>query len=58
MLADRLFKDLYNGEFYDLFGNEALKTASVFQKFITLLNKKSYNDLYTLLISELKTPLK
>lgn len=53
MLADRLFKDVYNGEFYDVFGNEALKTPSVFQKFIALLNKKSYNDLYTLLISEL-----
>lgn len=54
MLADRLFKDLYNGEFYDVFGNEALKSPSVFQNFIALLNKKSYNDLYTLLISELK----
>lgn len=29
MLADRLFKDVYNGEFYDVFGNEALKTHSI-----------------------------
>lgn len=54
MLADRLFNDLYNGEFYDVFGNEALKSPSVFQELIALLNKKSYNDLYFLLISELK----
>lgn len=57
MLADRLFKDLYNGEFYDVFGNEALKSPSVFQEFTALLNKKTYNDLYTLLISELKKTL-
>lgn len=30
MLVDCLFKDLYNGEFYDVFGNEVLKIVFVF----------------------------
>lgn len=54
MLAERLFKDLQNGEFYNVFGNEALKSPSMLQKFIAILNEKSYNDLYYLLMCELK----
>lgn len=50
-LAERLFKDLQNGEFYDVFGNEALKSPSILQYFIAIMEKKSYEDLYNLLLS-------
>lgn len=55
LLAERLFQDVQNGEFYNVFGNEALKNPSLLQNFIAVLNKKSYNNLYNILLLELKT---
>lgn len=52
LLAERLFKDLQNGEFYNVFGKETLKSPPVLQYFMAILKKKSYDDLYNLLISE------
>lgn len=54
MLAERLYKDVQNREFCNVFGNEALKSPPVLQNFIEILKKKSYNDLYNLLMFELK----
>lgn len=54
VLAERLYKDVQNREFCNVFGNEALKSPPVLQNFIEILKKKSYNDLYNLLMLELK----
>lgn len=58
MLAERLFKDVQNGEFYNVFGNITLKCPSVLQNFILVLEKKSYDNLYNLLLSEFKNSSK
>lgn len=57
-LAERFYKDLQHGEFYNVFGNDALKNSSVLQNFIVTLKKRSYNDLYNLLMSEFKNSSK
>lgn len=54
MLSERLFKDIQKGEFFKVFGNEALKCPSVLQAFIAVLKEKSYDNLYNLLMKELK----
>nr|XP_034315639.1 uncharacterized protein LOC117685382 [Crassostrea gigas] len=54
MLAERLFKDVQDGEFYAVFGNEALKSQSLLQSFIAELEKHSYYNLYSLLFTELE----
>lgn len=53
LLAERLFKDVQRGEFYDVFGNDVLKNADVLKNFITELEKKSYDHLYNALLSEI-----
>uniref|UniRef100_A0A8W8NWI5 DZIP3-like HEPN domain-containing protein n=1 Tax=Magallana gigas TaxID=29159 RepID=A0A8W8NWI5_MAGGI len=52
MLAERLFKDVQNGEFYKVFGNESLKSQSLLQCFIAVLEKHSYYNLHSLLLTE------
>lgn len=52
-LAVRLYKDVEDGEWSCVFGNVALKNPSVLQSFITLMNEKSYEDLYRVFLSEL-----
>lgn len=53
MFAKRLFTDVENGEML-VFGNEALKHPSVLQAFIGVMVGKSYRELYSLFLSELK----
>lgn len=52
-LAERLYNDLQDGEFYDVFGNEAFKSPHILRNFIEIMEKKSYDNLYDLLLSEL-----
>uniref|UniRef100_A0A8W8P0Z1 DZIP3-like HEPN domain-containing protein n=1 Tax=Magallana gigas TaxID=29159 RepID=A0A8W8P0Z1_MAGGI len=52
LLAERLFRDVQNGEYYNVFGNKALKNSSLLQHFIAVLEKESYDNLYRLLLSE------
>lgn len=47
-LADRLYKDLENGELYNVFCNKALKHPSVVQTFIELMAEKPYGKLNSL----------
>nr|XP_034322543.1 uncharacterized protein LOC117688541 [Crassostrea gigas] len=53
MLAERLFRDVENGEIL-VFGHEALKHPSVLQTFIEVIARKSYGELYSIFLSELK----
>lgn len=53
MLAERLFRDVKNGEML-VFGNEALKNPSVLLTFVEVLARKSYRELYSIFLSELK----
>lgn len=54
MLAARLFKDVQDWEFYNVFGNESLKSQSLLQYFIAVLEKNSYYNLHSLLLTESK----
>lgn len=54
MLAKRLFIDVQNGKFYNVFENAALKHPFVVQCFIAVLEKTPYASLYNSLMSELK----
>lgn len=53
-LAERLYIDVENGEWYNVFGNEALKRPSVVRAFIEVMAEKPYPKLKSLLFSELK----
>lgn len=44
--AERLFRDVGDGEMYNVFTNEALKHPLVIKAFIYLMNCKSYTELY------------
>lgn len=52
-LAERLYRDVEDGEWSCVFGNVALKNPSVLQFFIALMNEKSYEDLHRVFLSEL-----
>lgn len=47
IFAWRLHKDLENGEFYNVFANEALKHSSFVKSFAKLIEKKTYTELYS-----------
>lgn len=47
-----MFRDVQNGEYYNVFGNKALKNSSLLQHFIAVLERESYDNLYKLLLSE------
>ncbi|XP_065924183.1 serine/threonine-protein phosphatase 6 regulatory ankyrin repeat subunit C isoform X6 [Magallana gigas] len=53
MLAERLFRDVENGEML-VFQNKTLKHPSVLQTFIDVMARKSYRELYSIFLSELK----
>lgn len=57
-LADRLFRDVVNGELYNVFGNEALKHPSVLHPFIRVIEGLSYSELHSVFLSELKGNIK
>lgn len=58
MFAERLFRDVENGELHAVFENEALKNLSVLSHFISVMKQKSYSDLYSIYLSQLKENFK
>lgn len=58
ILVECMYSDVENGEFYNVFGNVALKHPSVLQSFIKLMERKSYNDLHFLFLAERKEKIK
>lgn len=57
-LAERLFQDVENLEWYNVFGNEALKHPSVLQHFISIMRTKSYTELHSIFLSEITKAFK
>lgn len=55
MLAERFYSDIKRGELFNVFGNKTLKHSSVIEAFIELLDRKSYEELHSVFLSELKT---
>lgn len=53
-LAERLYKDVEDGEWCCVFGNFALKDQSVLSFFIELMKEKEYEDLYRVFLSEIE----
>lgn len=53
-LAERLYKDVEDGEWCCVFGNFALKDQSVLSFFIELMKEKKYEDLYRVFLSEIE----
>lgn len=53
-LAVRLFRDVENGEFFNVFGNGALKHKSVRGAFIEVMMGKTYTELHKVFLSEIK----
>lgn len=58
ILAERLFRDVENLEWYNVFGNEALKHPAVLQHFISIMRKKSYTELHSIFLSEFTQSLR
>lgn len=54
LLAERLFKDVENGEAICVLSNDCLKNPLVIQAFIDIMARKSYRHLYSVFFSELK----
>lgn len=54
MLGERLFKDVENKEIFNVFGNEALKAQSVLQAFMKVMKTRSYSELYSTFLENLK----
>lgn len=54
MFAERLFRDVCDGEMYNVFTNEALKHPLVIKAFINVMNCKSYIELYAIFLVDLQ----
>lgn len=57
LLAQRLYRDVENGELYNVFGNKALKHPAVLDLFIKEMDEKAYLDIYKVFLCELKVAL-
>lgn len=55
-LAKRLYTDIHRGELNNVFENEALKHPEVLQFFIEELEKKQYEEIYTVFLSKKRIP--
>lgn len=53
MFAERLYEDLENGEFYNVFANKALKHSSFVKSFARRIEKKTYTELYSVFLSDI-----
>lgn len=53
MFAERLYNDLENGEFYNVFANKALRHSSFAKYFAKRIEKKSYTELYSVFLSDI-----
>lgn len=52
LFVERLYSDINNGEYTNVFRNEALKHPVVAQAFIKIIDGKSYTELYSVFFSE------
>lgn len=53
LLAEKLFNDVEKGELYKVFVSEVWKCVPVMQAFTELIEKKAYNELHSVFLSEL-----
>lgn len=58
VLAERLSRDVIKREFYNVFGNEALKQPTVLQAFIGVMKGMPYQQLFSVFLLELKEKFK
>lgn len=58
MLAERLSRDVINREFYNVFGNKALKHPTVLHAFIGVMKEMPYPKLFSVFLLELKEKFK
>lgn len=54
MFAERLFKDVGDGEMYNVFTNEALKHPLVITAFINVMKFRPYTELYAIFLVDLQ----
>lgn len=54
ILAERLFRDVGEREFYNVFEKETLKNPGVYQAFIGVMQRKPYDVLHSVFLSELE----
>lgn len=54
LFVERLYSDIENGEYTNVFRNEALKYPVVAQALIKIIDGKSYTELYSVFFSEAK----
>lgn len=54
LFAERLYSDIENGEFKNVFRNQALKHPAVAQALIRIIEGKSYTELYSIFLSEMR----
>lgn len=52
--AERLLRDVENGEFYNVFMNDALRHPSLRDTFISEIERKKYEKLHSIFLSEVK----
>lgn len=52
LFVERLYSDIENGEYTNVFRNEALKHPVVAQALIKIIDRKSYTELYSVFFSE------
>lgn len=58
MFAERLLRDVENGELHVVFENEALKKTHVLAQYIEVRKRKSYQELHSIFLSPLKEQFK
>lgn len=54
ILAERLFRDLENGELYNVFRNKCFQRSRMRTSFIEVMKKKSFSELRSVFLSEMK----
>lgn len=52
--AERLFRDIQNGELHNVFKNKSLKYPPVLQALLDVMAKKSYEQLYSVFLTDLR----
>lgn len=58
MFAERLIRDIEHGEYNNVFGNDLLKHFSVLETFLGVLEKKSFADLFSIFLSDMRKKIK
>lgn len=53
MFAERLYRDVKNGELYNVFESKTLKYAKAINAFLEIMNEKSYQELHSVFLSKM-----